>query len=195
MRRKNICLAKASISVPVKFVHFFFLTAMLFLIFGHLSQAQAATRFATLDKVHGEVVVLNKDGSPLAHGKDGLSIKPGQIIKTVGPNSETDIILFNGSRVRLLPDSAVKASVKSKEGKHHVQIDLISGKIFNVVQKAKKGGHYVVKAKSSVAGFKGKVFSAEIHEGQSVFMVQDGKLKVINPQESGKKGIYVSSMQ
>jgi hypothetical protein len=194
MKREILCAEKVLTHTPVQNMQMLFLAAIMFLMFGYLSQVQAAPQFATLDKVSGEVVVLKSDGSALENGKDGMLVKPGQIVKTSGPDAVTDVVLFDGSRVRLLPSSEVRFSVKKKEEKHNIQIDLIAGKIFNVVQKNKKSGHYVVKTSSSVAGFKGRVFSAERSNEQSVFMVQDGKLKVINPHEKNREAVYVTSM-
>jgi hypothetical protein len=194
MKRESLYAEKVLTHSPAQYINMLFLAAIMFLMFGHFAQVQAAPHFATLDQINGEVVVFKSDGSPLANGKEGMPVRPGQIVKTSGPNARTDVVLFDGSRIRLLPSSEVRFSVKKKEAKHNIQIDLIAGKIFNVVQKNKKSGHYVVKTSSSVAGFKGKVFSAELNKEQSVFMVQDGKLKVINPNEQNRQAVYVTSM-
>jgi len=194
MKRESLYAEKVLTQTTVQNINMLFWATIMFLIFGYFSQVQAAPHFATLDKVNGEVVVLKSDGSPIANGKDGMPVRPGQIVKTSGPNAVTDVVLFDGSRIRLLPSSEARFSVKKKEEKHNIQIDLIAGKIFNAVQKNKKSGHYVVKTPSSVAGFKGKVFSAELNKEQSVFMVQDGKLKVINPHEKNRQAVYVTSM-
>jgi len=179
---------------PVQYTNRLFFAAIMFGVLGYFSQVQAAPHFATLDKVTGEVVVLKSDGSLLGNGKEGLPVRPGQIVKTSGTNAMTDVVLFDGSRIRLLPASEARFSVKKKEAKHNIQIDLIAGKIFNIVNKNKKSGHYVVKTSSSVAGFKGRVFSAELSKEQSVFMVQDGKLKVMNPNEQNRQAVFVTSM-
>ncbi|QPJ64839.1 MAG: FecR domain-containing protein [Candidatus Nitrohelix vancouverensis] len=157
------------------------------------ADAAQAKGFAKLDKVSGKVVVLDSAGSPIAKGSNGRALRVNEGLRT-GADSSADILLFDGSRIRMTPNSKIKLSAKSKNGKADIQIDLISGKLFNLVQATDKRGHYVIKTKSAMAGFKGRVFSAESNGDQSVFMVKDGKLKLVNPKVSKKDGVLVSNM-
>ncbi len=167
-----------------------FAIAILISVIPDVAQAKG---FAKLDKVSGKVVVLDNAGSPIAKGSNGRALRVKEGLRT-GADASVDILLFDGSRVRMMPNSEIKLGAKSKNGKADIQIDLISGKLFNVVQATDKRGHYVIKTKSSMAGFKGKVFSAESHGDQSVFMVKEGKLKLVNPKVSKKDGVLVSNM-
>ena len=161
-----------------------FLAVFIFLFFISLvltAQTAHAQKIATLEGVKGDVRVFKPGKTRGLKGRNGMALFEKSTIKTTNDDSFADIIYNKGGRVRVMPKSElVLAAADFSKGKMKAKIDLITGKIFNIVDKLTEGGSYEVKTQTSTSGVKGTIFSAETTVQESVFMVKEGSVETIN---------------
>lgn len=171
------------------------LFALLFFI-ALVSTAQTAyaQKIATLEAVKGDVRVFKPGKTRGLKGRNGMALFEKSIIKTTNDDSFADVVYNKGGKVRVMPQSElVLASADFSKGKMRAKIDLIAGKIFNVVDKLAEGDSYEVKTQTSTSGVKGTIFSAETTAQESVFMVKEGSVEAIN-LAGVQKAVLVNSM-
>ena len=158
------------------------LFALLFFI-ALVSTAQTAyaQKIATLEAVKGDVRVFKPGKTRGLKGRNGMALFEKSIIKTTNADSFADVVYNKGGKVRVMPQSElVLASADFSKGKMQAKIDLIAGKIFNVVDKLVEGDSYEVTTQTSTSGVKGTIFSAETTAQESVFMVKEGSVEATN---------------
>lgn len=163
-------------------VKFFGLFIFLFFISMVLTaQTAHAQKIATLEEVKGDVRVFKPGKTRGLKGRNGMALFQKSTIKTTNDDSFADIVYNKGGKVRMMPKSEViLASADFSKGKMKTKIDLITGKIFNVVDKLTEGASYEVKTQTSTSGVKGTIFSAETTAQESVFMVKEGSVEAVN---------------
>ena len=144
-------------------------------------QTVYAQKVATLEKVKGDVRVFKPGKTRGLKGRDGMALFSKYVIKTTTAESFTDVAFTEGGTVRMMPNSEMTlASVEISKGKLKAKIDLITGKIFNVVDKLAENAYYEVTTRTATSGVKGTIFSAETTEQESVFMVKEGSVEAVN---------------
>ncbi|MGV7220486.1 MAG: FecR family protein [Nitrospinales bacterium] len=140
-----------------------------------------AQKIATLESVKGDVRIFKPGKKRGIKGRDGMALFHKTIVKTTNADSFADIVYNKGGRVRVMPNSELAlASADFSKGKMEKQIDLITGKIFNVVDKLTENDSYVVKTATATSGVKGTIFSASTTGSSSVFMVKEGAVEAVN---------------
>jgi hypothetical protein len=140
-----------------------------------------AQKIATLEGVKGDVRIIKPGKKRGLKGRDGMALFQKTIIKTSNSDSFADIVYIKGGRVRVMPNSELAlASADFSKGKMEKQVDLITGKIFNVVDKLTENDSYKVKTPTSTSGVKGTIFSASTTGSSSVFMVKEGAVEAVN---------------
>lgn len=145
------------------------------------AQTAYAQKIATLEEVKGDVRVFKPGKTRGLKGRNGMALFEKSIIKTTNDDSFADIIYIKGGKVRIMPKSELTlASADFSKGKMKAKIDLITGKIFNVVDKLTEGSSYEVTTQTSTSGVKGTIFSAETTAQESVFMVKEGSVEAVN---------------
>ena len=163
-------------------VNFFWLFLFLFFVSPVLTAGTAyAQKIATLEGVKGDVRIFKTGKKRGLKGRDGMALFQKTIIKTTNADSFADIVYIKGGRVRVMPRSELAlASADFSKGKMEKQIDLITGKIFNVVDKLTENDSYKVKTPNATIGVKGTIFSASTTASSSVFMVKEGAVEAVN---------------
>ena len=159
------------------------------------AQTAYAQKIATLEGVKGDVRVFKPGKTRGLKGRNGMALFEKSLIKTTNDDSFADVIYNKGGKVRIMPHSELTlASADFSKGKMEAKIDLIAGKIFNVVDKLAEGDSYEVKTQTSTSGVKGTIFSAETTARESVFMVKEGRVEAINLAGS-QQAVLVNSLQ
>jgi len=163
-------------------VNFFWLFLFLFFVSLVLTSGTAyAQKIATLEMVKGDVRIIKSGKTRGLKGRNGMALFQNTIIKTTNADSFADIVYIKGGRVRVMPNSELTlASADFSKGKMEKQIDLLTGKIFNVVDKLTENDSYTVRTPTSTSGVKGTIFSASTTGSSSVFMVKEGAVEAVN---------------
>ena len=140
-----------------------------------------AQKIATLEGVKGDVRIIKAGKKRGLKGRDGMALFQKTIIKTSNADSFAYIVYNKGGRVLVMPNSELAlASADFSKGKMEKKIDLITGKIFNVVDKLTENDSYKVQTPNSTSGVKGTIFSASTTGSSSVFMVMEGAVEAVN---------------
>jgi hypothetical protein len=115
--------------------------------------------------------------SPLVEGE---AIAEGDHLMTAG-RSRAELILADGSVVRLGPDSDLTLSKLAFEEKTETltaKLHLALGKLWTHVEKVKEGGSYEVETDRAVAGVRGTEFRVDASEEAHAVEVYEGKVHV-----------------
>jgi len=160
---------------PERWIFLFILGMSMLLV----TQVAKAADFARLTKISGIVKVIQEGARQAVPAALAMPLEVGDQIVTHGEMSGADITFPNQDVVRIMPDSTlkIKESDFKKEG-FRISLKLLSGKIFNVVRKFRRGSLYEVETRYATAGVRGTVWSAEVNgsteKGDDVFMVKEG---------------------
>lgn len=183
---------------PLKFLGDYSVWALVLIFFAVLvlpAQTVYAQKVATLEKVKGDVRIFKPGKTKGLKGRNGMALFSKYTIKTTTAESFTDVVFKEGGTVRMMPNSEMTlASVEISQGKLKAKIDLITGKIFNVVDKLAENAYYEVKTRTATSGVKGTIFSAETTERESVFMVKEGAVEAVN-LEGVQKAVLVTDLK
>ncbi|PIR00169.1 MAG: hypothetical protein COV66_08740 [Nitrospinae bacterium CG11_big_fil_rev_8_21_14_0_20_45_15] len=179
------------IPAPVRLQKISYLLVMALLqmlVVSTLTVSAWAAQVATLENVSGDVRIYSEGKNRGRKGMDGASLLSKHIVKTEGDDAFADIVFADGSRVRVMPNSAVYLSkVEINEGGSEIDMKLAAGKIFNVVNKLSKNSRYTVNTQTAIAGVKGTVFSVEaVSDDKAVFMVKEGRVEASNSNQPDK---------
>jgi hypothetical protein len=169
-------------NIQNKGFRFFWLFLFLFTLYPVLTVGTAhAQKIATLEAVKGDVRIIKPGKTRGLKGRSGMALFKNTVIKTSNADSFADIVYIKGGRVRVMPNSELAlASADYTKGQMEKQIDLITGKIFNVVDKLTENDSYKVKTPTATSGVKGTIFSASTTGSSSVFMVKEGAVEAVN---------------
>lgn len=123
---------------------------LIFLIFASLvlsAQPAHAQKIATLEGVKGDVRVLKRG---LINGRNGMALFANSLIRTINDDSSAIVVYNKGAKVIVMPNSElILTSADFSKGKIRTKIDLITGKIFNIVDKLTEGSSYEVSTPTS----------------------------------------------
>jgi hypothetical protein len=108
----------------------------------------------------------------------GDFIKYGEEL-TTGDNSSVDIELWDGSEVKLGPNSSVVIEDYMCEG--NVLVQLKNGTMWNKVKKLLGGAKYEVKS-GTMGGVRGTEFTVEYNNGVEIIKVYEGAFEVYAPK-------------
>lgn len=110
-------------------------------------------------------------------------LKIGEDI-TTGDNGNLEIELFDGSLIRMGPNSKVKITGDMCDSR--TVIEQKAGKIWNNVKKLLGGQKYEVKTERNGGGVRGTIFSIEVTADEEIIKVYEGSF-VVNPPTKNTK--------
>ncbi len=109
----------------------------------------------------------------------GDFIKYGEEL-TTGDNSSVDIELWDGSEVKLGPNSSVVIEDYMCEG--NVLVQLKNGTMWNKVKRLLGGNKYNVKTQRNGGGVRGTEFTFEVKNDEEIIKVYEGTFEVYAPK-------------
>jgi ferric-dicitrate binding protein FerR (iron transport regulator) len=130
-----------------------------------------------------ETTALKWNGNVTIDGKvmksQGEKIKQGATVEAKGEYSFIDMRLGDGSLVRLSNGKVVTTSLAPKKS----ILTLISGKLYNYIQKA-AGQSYAVRTKSAVMGVRGTKFMVSEDDKKTYVCVCEGAVEAKKTDKS-----------
>lgn len=119
-----------------------------------------------------------------AKATNEMQLKANDVVKTLGDGIAT-LVLFESETVRLQPNTEVVVSGLSK---NKLGIKQNSGETWNKISKLTGVNSYEVQTPDTVATVRGTGFKTWVKEGDSGFIVGEGKVKVGDKEvNEGKK--------
>ena len=122
----------------------------------------------------------------------GDKLKFGEEI-TTGDNSRLNIELYDGSEIRMGPNSKVTISEDMCDQRTYVE--QAGGYLWYKVKKLLSEQKYEVKTGVAYTGVRGTEFSIEVKDNENIIKVYEGSLEVSPPQNISKKENYAKEME
>lgn len=138
----------------------------------------AAQSGGKITSASGAVHVLPNGGSERL-GRSGDAVEAGARVRT-GPDGQAEIVLDDGSRLQLRPNTSVMLSGHKRQAKQKSSVVLFFGRVWSKVTRSSSGEtNYEVSTPNAVAGVRGTEFETAVGEDGSVRVrVSEGKVAV-----------------
>ena len=131
------------------------------------SSAVFATGEATVLRWQGAVTI---DGVVLQH--KGALVKQGANISALGAHDFVDLRLGDGSLVRLKEGQLKTTKVSATQN----VFELLTGKLYSLIQKASQADSFMVQTKSAVMGVRGTKFMVQEETSKTYLCVCEGSV-------------------
>lgn len=95
---------------------------------------------------------------------------------TTGENSNLELELYDGSVIRVGPNSKLKIAGDFCDSRTYIQLYI--GKIYSKIIKLVNGGKLEIHSETAVAGVRGTKFSVEVTTSETVVNVYEGSVEV-----------------
>jgi ferric-dicitrate binding protein FerR (iron transport regulator) len=122
----------------------------------------------------------------------GDNLKFGEEI-TTGDNSRLNIELYDGSEIRMGPNSKVVISEDMCD--QRTMVDQVSGKLWYKVKKLLSEQKYEVKTEKCPGGVRGTEFSIELNNDEEIIRVFEGSFEVYALPNKSKKENFAKDME
>lgn len=136
-------------------------------LFIFLFSLSSFANFASITKIHGNVVVNVKTTAT-----KGMSLKENDIVEASGKSSFVEITFKSGHKVRIRDGKTVLRKIKDGE----INIKLIKGKIFSYVNKLKPKQKFQITTKHTSMGVRGTMFMVASDPKETYLCVCEGSV-------------------
>jgi hypothetical protein len=167
------------------------LTLALLLVVGlgaanYMSPAPALASECTLSILSGSVEIQNPGADARQAGADGMVLAEGTRIRTA-PDSHALLTFFDGSTIKLEPDTEIEIRQMETDGEQAVNIVIKQwlGRTWSrVVKMAGPGSHYEIETPSACAIVRGTLFTTEVDaNGETTVTTTEGLVSVLAQDE------------
>lgn len=138
------------------------------------AQSPATARSARVALLEGEASISSPQG-PIAVKVDQL-VAPGQTLRT-GSDSRVELLLADGSRLRVSPAAEVRFAVQTASDDALFQV--AKGEVWGNIRSAKR--RLVMQGKHSTAAVLGTVYNIKVTDKDTCTRVMEGKVGVHRP--------------